>query len=741
MSVLGRFADWLHLEFPAGLVERGPEVRAGGATNLPGVTVVGDLTGVPLLKFAVDTGAGAIEGCQSRAKEGELDLVIIGGGVAGMSTAVAAQKKGLRFVVIEASEIFSTIVNFPKKKLIFTYPVKWKPRGDLEVTSGVKEDLIRELFGHVEGKGLPVVLGAGADHVRAVSGGYEVVLKKGSNPCPWEGDVLPAGFRTPLVARHIVVALGRSGNFRRLGVPGEDLPQVSNRLIDPAKFKGQKVLVVGGGDSATEAAASIADAGGEVTLSYRKGDLTRPKPENVARVGERPIRLLLPSRIREIRADAVDLDVDGEAVTIENDAVLSLIGREPPLPFFRKSGIPIVGEMTAKKWAALGIFMVACTLMYLWKAGVLASGLDGIASRDPRSLLGAVVNATRDPSFYYSLAYSVCVVAFGFARMRRRKTPYVKLQTYTLMAIQVIPLFLLPQIVLPWMGANDWIPGWIREQFFPGDSWWRSYGLILAWPLFFWNLASAEPVMGWLVLSFVQTFVLIPWMIRRWGKGAYCGWICSCGALAETLGDTQRHKMPHGPTANRWNLAGQVVLVFAFAALVWRILGWTMADGNFFARTFDGAFATPWKYTVDIFLAGVLGIGVYFWFSGRVWCRFFCPLAALMHIYAKFTRYRILPDKERCISCNVCTSVCHQGIDIMSYANKGRAMDDVQCVRCSACVEQCPTGTLSFGRVDAEGGPACVDPVFASPVQMREGIDPEDVFARLRKRWEESASG
>ena len=109
-----------------------------------------------------------------------------------------------------------------------------------------------------------------------------------------------------------------------------------------------------------------------------------------------------------------------------------------------------------------------------------------------------------------------------------------------------------------------------------------------------------------------------------------------------------------------------------------------------------------YKWFVDIFLGGIIGVGLYFKYSGRVWCRFFCPLAALMHIYARFSRFRIFPEKSKCISCNVCTSVCHQGIDIMNFANKGLPMQDPECVRCSACVQQCPTGVLAFGRYDGE---------------------------------------
>jgi polyferredoxin len=239
------------------------------------------------------------------------------------------------------------------------------------------------------------------------------------------------------------------------------------------------------------------------------------------------------------------------------------------------------------------------------------------------------------------------------------------------------------------------------------------------------NVFSDQPMFLWLVIAFLQTCVIIPGLIYFYGKGAYCGWICSCGALAETLGDTQRHKMPHGPFWNRLNLAGQVILAFAAVLMILRILGWMLgsdsAPARLFALGFGGHLGYGW--TVDLILAGVLGYGLYFWFSGRVWCRFFCPLAALMHIYARFSRFRILADKKKCISCNVCTSVCHQGIDIMNFANKGVPMADPECVRCSACVQMCPTGVLSFGQIDRRSGAVIkTDPKWlaASPVIMRE---------------------
>jgi polyferredoxin len=316
----------------------------------------------------------------------------------------------------------------------------------------------------------------------------------------------------------------------------------------------------------------------------------------------------------------------------------------------------------------------------------------------------------------------------------------VTAQTATLTAIQIVPLFLLPFVVLPLLGHNGVFDSGFGRTFadhlFPaadsghGREYWRAFGFILAWPLFIWNVFSPKPLAWWLAIAFVQTFVLIPLAIRRWGKGAYCGWICSCGALAETMGDAHRTKMPHGPVWNRMNMTGQVILAAAFLLFLGRVVSWTWPSSGIgrSAGMFYDRFLSDWTvlgihldyyHVVDLFLAGIVGVGLYFWFSGRVWCRFACPLAALMHVYTRFSRFRIFPEKSKCISCNVCTSVCHQGIDVMNFANKGLPMEDPQCVRCSACVQACPTGVLAFGRYAGAGLPV-LDRIAASPVRMRE---------------------
>jgi ferredoxin len=473
--------------------------------------------------------------------------------------------------------------------------------------------------------------------------------------------------------------------------------------------------------------------------------------------------LALATAVTRIEPDKVILKKnDGSEIILPNDDVFSMIGREAPLEFFRRSGLHVRGDWRPLTWISCLAFVLFCVVLYHWKSNHpqefpvqrwasqhqafpfnVPKAIDSLggkitewSSRDT-NLLYTIKRGLGNPSFYYTLAYCTCVFVFGIRRMRRRRTPYVKWQTIALICSQCIPLFILPELILPWMGRNGLFePGhplrWLADNLFESydgslgheRAYWRAYGLILAFPLNVYNVFTDHPMWLWLGICFLQTFVIIPLIIFRWGKGAYCGWICSCGALAETMGDTQRAKMPHGPFWNRVNMVGQGALVFAFAILGLRIAGWSFGEdswaSHWYRRLFEGIPFLNYAWSVDIFMGGILGVGLYFWFSGRVWCRFACPLAALMHIYTRFSRYRIFPDKHKCISCNVCTSVCHQGIDIMNFANKGLPMEDPECVRCSACVQQCPTGVLQFGRYDGEKN-IILDNLPASPVLMREG--------------------
>jgi thioredoxin reductase/NAD-dependent dihydropyrimidine dehydrogenase PreA subunit len=739
-DLLRRYADWLHLRWPAGRVEPMPEVREGGATAVPGLYVAGDLIGVPLLKPALDSGARVVrtlaDDPATRAGDG-LDLLIIGGGVAGMAAALEAKAAGLRFEVLEAAQPFATIADFPARKPIFTYPTDMTPAGVLQVTASTKEALLAELLAQAAAADIAVTR-ARAERVVREAQTLRVMLQGGGE----------------LRARRVLVATGASGEHRRLGVSGEDLPHVSHRLIDAAMHRGQAVVVVGGGDSALEAALALAQEGARVTLVHRRSDLARAKSALAdavqARASASPepgrIHVRLGASVTQIAAEAVSVQGEGGDASVPAAAVYLMLGRAAPLEFFRRSGVPIRGERGPAQWAAFAAFVAFCVWLYDWKSGGFFSNLwyaqhwfptdlpqrlaaaGGAFARDasdPATLLGTLAISASSPSFYYTLAYSIVVTVFGVQRIRRRRTPYVTAQTLTLIAIQVLPLFVLPEILLPLLDQHGllWKP--LADALFPvvnyghGREFWRAYGFILAWPLDVYNLFTHQPLPWWIAIGFVQTCVLIPLGVLKWGKGFYCGWICSCGALAETLGDTHRQKMPHGPESNRWNMVGQGVLALAVILLLVRIAGWILPAGNAVAGVFEQWCEPGYKWTIDVFLAGVVGYGAYFAFSGRIWCRFACPLAAWMHIVARFSHFAILPEKAKCISCNQCTSECHMGIDVMAFASRGLPMQDPECVRCSACVHVCPTGVLQFGELRSDGF-VSLDTLAASPVRMRE---------------------
>jgi thioredoxin reductase/ferredoxin len=762
--MLKRYTRWLHTQWPAGLVEKLPEVREDGGTNIRGLYIVGDLTGIPLLKLSLDTGTKAVRAIATDSSldrgGASLDLLIIGAGVSGMAAALEAEEQQLQYRVYEAKRRFQTIADFPKRKPIYTYPKEMRPEGRLQVHAKIKEELLEELNQQtaaieIEEQAVQSVQRSGGLLIATLASGETVSAKR------------------------VIVAIGRSGRYRKLDVDGEESDKVYNRLHDPKDYASKKTLVIGGGDSALETAIALADAGSEVTLSYRRDSLSRPKPDNVAAIErlqadpEKRLELKLSTEVARIDETSVEL-TNGEQ--IPNDAVFAMLGREAPLDFFRRAGVRIRGETRGLQWVGIALFFLAALLVYDWKSdSIMSEALTGFESNfsfpgdlpqrlaalgdswqrhveDRSTLIGTIAVSMKGRSFYYTLGYTLAMGLFGLARIRRRRTLYVTVQTTTLFVVQLIPLFLLPELILPWMGYNGYFDSGIlasianslfesyipMEQYLAADwpqwghprAYWRAYGFVLAWPLSVYNVFTSAPIVGWLVISFVQTFVLIPLIVWRWGKGAFCGWICSCGGLAETVGDTLRDRMPHGEKWNRLNMVGQLLLAVAFILLAMRIGGWVWPESwmnQQFALVFEGKNAAgetvnplAWKWVVDVMLAGVIGVGLYVKYSGRVWCRFACPLAALMHIYSRFGQFRIFSDKKKCISCNVCTSVCHQGIDVMNFANKGLPMNDPQCVRCSACVQSCPTGVLTFGRADRQGKLLAIDSLPASNVQLRE---------------------
>ncbi|PJZ52321.1 NAD(P)-binding domain-containing protein [Leptospira adleri] len=755
IPLLSRYFSWLHNDAPEGPVEVYPEVNDFFESSVPGIRVIGDLTGLPLLKFAVESGykvAREIERKRETSERSEksddsaYEVLIVGAGPAGISAGIEFKKLNYNFVILESNDLFHTIRSYPKGKPIFAEPEDLKNDSEIKILNGSKESLLEDLQSSFKKWNLPLEIGARVTRIRKEVSGFSVLCEDG---------------RT-FLAKEVILAIGKSGDAKNLQVPGEELPKVYHRLIDPKDFEKEDVLVVGGGDSAVEAAVAISDYANSTRLSYRGKELVRPKSENREKleslIRNGKIEFLNESEVVEIKEKEVRLRNTGskkrntEFRTVVNSNVLVQIGSNAPIDFLKKIGLRIQNQKRFWDWIGFLEMILFANVVYFGKASFYGSALYssialgslivflalgipfGVHLFNKRKELFSdswntfknfyIFSATayfftvyvggkyydflflgKQPGFHYTLLYSLTILTFGLRRIKSRPTKYIKRQTWTLILIQVFPLFLLPEIVLPFLGKNDLLgdpSGFILTQVFPYGAYWNAYGLILAWPLNMGIFYNTGITTFWLLYGITQTFVMIPYLVYRFGKGAYCGWICSCGGLAETLGDETRTRMPHGKLANRLENSGQWILLFATVITLLKMSEIFLSHWFPFTHVLGGigdGGKKVYDVVVDLLLAGVAGVGAYFFLSGRVWCRFFCPLSALMHIYARFSRFRIFSEKKKCISCNICTKVCHQGIDVMSYANKGIPMDNVQCVRCSACVVNCPTKVLSFGEL------------------------------------------
>ena len=326
-----------------------PDLDVHFQSNVPGLYIVGELGGRGLIKNAVNEGRIAVEHIASErrapagaAHGGPLDVVIVGAGPAGLSAGLEALRSGLRYVVLEQGDLADTIFRYPRHKLLLAEPVTMPMYGRLWVADASKESLLKVWRGIIERTGLEVRTGCRVERVRPTGEGLEVAA----------GD-------TTLHARHVVLAMGRRGNPRRLGVPGEELPKVFYDIVEMEAFAGGRVLVVGGGDSAIESAVGLANqAGTEVTLSYRGAAFTRLKDRNRSRLeAERArgrVTVLMESQVREIRPESVVLEHEGRARIQPNDHVIVRIGGEPPFAFLTGLGVRIVTKEIALGRPSLG---------------------------------------------------------------------------------------------------------------------------------------------------------------------------------------------------------------------------------------------------------------------------------------------------------------------------------------------------------------------------------------------------
>jgi thioredoxin reductase/ferredoxin len=308
-----------------------PVLKPNFESTVPGIYVAGELGGMGLIKNALMQGQQALEAIAKAGvkRPGALDVLIVGAGPAGFAASLAAKKMGLSYQTVEQDALGGAVFQYPRGKLVMTAPVVLPIIGKVQFRNTSKEDLLKFWTQACDGNGLKIRYQERVESMENKDGAFYV----GTSTQQY-------------VAAAVLLAIGRRGTPRKLGVPGEELPKVVYRLIDPEQYRGRQVIVVGGGDSALEAAASIAELGDtSVMLSYRGEAFQRAKQRNRQRVEDASakgqLNVLLNSQIREIRPDEVLLKQSGRELKTPNDAVIVSAGGILPNDFLRSIGIQV----------------------------------------------------------------------------------------------------------------------------------------------------------------------------------------------------------------------------------------------------------------------------------------------------------------------------------------------------------------------------------------------------------------
>jgi len=312
-----------------------PYVTPNFETNVKGVFIVGELGGMGLIKNAVKQGREVIEYmlCLLRSAEKKrddvLDLLIVGAGPAGISASLAAVKNKLKFVTIEQEDIGGTVLQYPRQKIVMTSPMELPMYGKVKLGETSKEALLNLWMQVINKTGLKIRTQEKMTDIKQDDDCFKVFTTKGE-----------------YLTKTIVLAIGRRGTPRKLGVPGENLPKVSYRLLDPEQHQKQHLLVVGGGDSAVEAAIALSDQPGNiVTLSYRGDAFSRIKPMNKERLGrmieKQSVKVILSSNVKEIGEKSLKIATKDDVIEIPNDYVYIFAGGELPNEFLSKIGVRI----------------------------------------------------------------------------------------------------------------------------------------------------------------------------------------------------------------------------------------------------------------------------------------------------------------------------------------------------------------------------------------------------------------
>jgi len=311
-----------------------PIVKPDFQTNVPGLFIAGELGGMGLIKNAIAQGRQAMDSIKAACSGGSpasdmLDVVIVGAGPAGFCASLGAMSHKLKFVTLEQDSFGGTVGHFPRGKLVMTAPAMLPIVGQMQFREVQKETLMAFWNDVLKKTGLEIRYGERVESIEKQGAGFVVKSTGGTHK-----------------TRTVLLAIGRRGPPRKLDVPGAEQCKVVYRMVDPQQYRGQHVVVVGGGDSALEAAACIAEEEGTtVTLSYRSEAFGRAKQKNRIRVDAAvkagSLTVMLKSKIKSIGEKDIVIDHDGKKHTLKNDGVIVCAGGILPTAFLKASGIDV----------------------------------------------------------------------------------------------------------------------------------------------------------------------------------------------------------------------------------------------------------------------------------------------------------------------------------------------------------------------------------------------------------------
>jgi thioredoxin reductase/Pyruvate/2-oxoacid:ferredoxin oxidoreductase delta subunit len=310
-----------------------PNISKGFETNVNGIFIAGELGGMGLIRKAAEQGRQAIDSIRKKAASSasspaDFDVVIVGCGPAGISAGLSSIQHKLTYKILEQEDsLGGSVYHYPRQKIAMTAPVDLAIIGKVKFGEVQKEKLLEFWLDVMKKTGLEVSFRERMESIEKVNDSFVVKTDKGS-------------YR----ARTVLLSMGRRGTPRKLDVPGEDLPKVMYRLIDPAQFEGQAVLVVGGGDSALEAAIALSEQKGtDVILSYRSAAFSRVKQKNRMLLEQQQkaghLNVMLNSSVKNISEGDVEIECEGQVQRYRNDAIIVCAGGLLPTPLLQKIGI------------------------------------------------------------------------------------------------------------------------------------------------------------------------------------------------------------------------------------------------------------------------------------------------------------------------------------------------------------------------------------------------------------------